>query len=128
MLKSNIARVILLTNLKWLYLHLHISFRIFYTLFIYVKIFFLVWSVFIIIFVQVRIFSLIMRDIIIYLARWWERYLSKRNLIKHTCSWRHKLIVPCSFVFVLDGLLQPICFRMFCPKHCITFENMYQLS
>ena len=26
-------------------------------------------------------------------AWWWEKYLSKRSLIKHTCSWRDKLIV-----------------------------------
>ena len=25
-------------------------------------------------------------------ARWWEKYLSKRSVIKHTCSWRDKLI------------------------------------
>ena len=43
--------------------------------------------------VQVRIFPLNIRDIIIYFARWWEKYLSKRSLIKHTCSWRDKLIV-----------------------------------
>ena len=34
-----------------------------------------------------------MGDIIIYVARWWEKYFSKRSLIKHTCSWRYKLIV-----------------------------------
>ena len=33
------------------------------------------------------------RDIIIYVAWWWEKYLSKRSLIKHTCSWRDKLVV-----------------------------------
>ena len=43
--------------------------------------------------VQVRIFPLNMRDIIIYVAQWWEKYLSKRSLIKHTCSWRDKVIV-----------------------------------
>ena len=26
------------------------------------------------------------------LAWWWEKYLSKRSQIKHTCSWRDKLI------------------------------------
>ena len=31
-----------------------------------------------------------MRDIIIYVAWWWEKHLSKRSLIKHTCSWRDK--------------------------------------
>ena len=43
--------------------------------------------------IQVCIFPLNMCDIIIYVARWWEKYLSKRNFIKHTCSWRDKLIV-----------------------------------
>ena len=43
--------------------------------------------------VQVCIFPLNMCDIIIYVARWWEKYLSKRSLIKYTCSWRDKLIV-----------------------------------
>ena len=47
--------------------------------------------------VQVRIFTLNMRDIIIYFARRWEKYLSKRSLIKHTCSWRYKLIY-----FIMD--------------------------
>ena len=37
-------------------------------------------------------FPLNMCDIIIYIARWWEKYLSKRSLIKHTCSWRDKLL------------------------------------
>ena len=26
-------------------------------------------------------------------SRWWDKYLSKRSLLKHTCSWRDKLIV-----------------------------------
>ena len=26
------------------------------------------------------------------MAKWWEKYLSKRSLIKHTCSLRDKLI------------------------------------
>ena len=43
------------------------------------------------IFVQVRMFPLNMRDIIIHVAPWWEKYLSKRSLIKHT-SWRDKLV------------------------------------
>ena len=34
-----------------------------------------------------------MRDIIIYVAPWWEKYLSKRSLIKLTCSWHDKLII-----------------------------------
>ena len=43
--------------------------------------------------VQVHTFALNMRDIIIYTAWWWEKYLSKGSLAKHTCSWRDKLIV-----------------------------------
>ena len=43
--------------------------------------------------VKVIIFTLTMRDIIIYVARWSEKYLSNRNPLKHTCSWRDKLIV-----------------------------------
>ena len=43
--------------------------------------------------VQVHTFALNMRDIVIYTARWWEKYLSKGSLVKHTCSWRDKLIV-----------------------------------
>ena len=43
--------------------------------------------------VQVRIFPLNTCDLMIYIARWWEKYLSKRGIIKHTCSRRNKLIV-----------------------------------
>ena len=43
--------------------------------------------------VQVRIFPLNKCNIIIYRAQWWEKYLSKRSLIKHICSWREKRIV-----------------------------------
>ena len=50
-------------------------------------------SVSFIVSVQVSIFPLNMCDIIIYFARWWEKYLSKDSLIKHTCSWHDKLIV-----------------------------------
>ena len=32
------------------------------------------------------------------------------------------------FWYLFDGLLQSICFRMFCSKHSITFENMYLVS
>ena len=42
---------------------------------------------------KVCIFPLNMRNIIIYVARLWEKYLSKRNPLKHTCSCRDKLIV-----------------------------------
>ena len=34
-----------------------------------------------------------MRNVIIYVAWWWEKYLLKRSLIKHICSWRDKFIV-----------------------------------
>ena len=37
---------------------------------------------------KVRIYPLNMRDIIIYVARWREKYPSKRSPLKHTCSWR----------------------------------------
>ena len=30
--------------------------------------------------------------------------------------------------FVLDNLLESICFRMFCSKHSITFKNRYVIS
>ena len=50
--------------------------------------------------VKVRIFPLNMHDIIIYVARWWEKYLSKRNPLKHPCSWRDKLIVLRIFYFM----------------------------
>ena len=43
--------------------------------------------------IRLRIFPLNMCDIIIYAARWWGKHLSKRSLIKHTCSWYDKLIV-----------------------------------
>ena len=43
--------------------------------------------------IQVHTFSLNMCDIIIYVARWWEKYLSKRRFIKPTCSWHDKLII-----------------------------------
>ena len=43
--------------------------------------------------VQVRIFPLNMCGTIIYVAWWWEKYLLKSSLIKHTCSWRDKVIV-----------------------------------
>ena len=38
-------------------------------------------------------FSLNMCNIIIYVARWWQKYLSKRSCIKRTCSWHDKLII-----------------------------------
>ena len=51
------------------------------------------WSVSFIVSVKVGIITLNMRDIIIYVAQWWEKYLSKRSPLKHTCSWHDKLIV-----------------------------------
>ena len=42
---------------------------------------------------QVHIFPLNMRGIIIYTARWWGKDLSKRSLIKHTCSLRDYYIL-----------------------------------
>ena len=52
-----------------------------------------------------------MHDIIIYVAWWWEKYLSKRSLVKHTCSWPNKLIVlllmpqTCRLSIAFDGFL-----------------------
>ena len=46
---------------------------------------------------KVGIFSLNMRDIVVYVARWREKYLSKCSPLKHTCSWRDKLIIFFSF-------------------------------
>ena len=43
--------------------------------------------------VQVHRFPLNMCNIIIYVFRWWDKYLSKRSLIKHTCSWYDKPII-----------------------------------
>ena len=37
-------------------------------------------------------FAVNMRDIIFNIARWWEKYLSKRSFIKYTCSWRVNLL------------------------------------
>ena len=34
-----------------------------------------------------------MRDIIIYAAQQIEKYLLKRSLMKHSCSWQDKLII-----------------------------------
>ena len=50
-------------------------------------------SVSFIVSLKVRIFPLNMHDVIIYIAQWWEKYLSKRSPLKHTCSWRDKLII-----------------------------------
>ena len=37
--------------------------------------------------------TIMMEDVSPMLARWWEKYLSKRSPIIHTCSWHDKLIV-----------------------------------
>ena len=50
-------------------------------------------SISLIVSVKVCIFPLNLRDIIIYVARWWEKYLSKLIPLKHSCWWRDKLIV-----------------------------------
>ena len=52
-----------------------------------------------------RIFPLNMRNIIIYVAQWWEKYLSKHNPLKHTCWWCDKLILLLKrsyYLFLLD--------------------------
>ena len=51
------------------------------------------FSISFIVSVKVRIFPLNIPDIIIHVARWWEKYLSKRSSLKHTCSWHDKLLV-----------------------------------
>ena len=52
--------------------------------------------------------SINMRDMIIYVAQWWEKYLSKRSLLKHTFSWRDKLIVLWSSYSSTDIFLSAI--------------------
>ena len=47
-----------------------------------------------------------MCDIIIYIAGWWEKYLSKRSLINHTCSSRDKRIVL-NAILVAKGYEKP---------------------
>ena len=39
------------------------------------------------------ILSIIWLQIFCLQSRWWGKYLSKRSLIKHTCSWRFKFII-----------------------------------
>ena len=55
--------------------------------------------------VKVCIFPLDMHDIVIYVARWWEKYLLKLSPLKHTCSWRDKLIVLIGFLFSIFCIL-----------------------
>ena len=59
--------------------------------------------------VQVCIFPLNMCDIIIYVVGWWEKYFSKRSLVKHTCSWRDKLMVLWTVNRQANIFLQMIC-------------------
>ena len=33
------------------------------------------------------------REILLPSVRWWEKYLSKRSPLKHTCSWHDKFIL-----------------------------------
>ena len=77
--------------------------------------------------VQVRIFPLNMRDIIIYVARWWEKYLSKRSLIKHTCSWRDKLIALWTLNRLAKMLLRIAFFIIFkepsVAQNCLRLES-----
>ena len=42
-----------------------------------------------------------------YQARWWEKYLSKRSFIKHTFSWRDKLII-CGSRYSFNGKLSKL--------------------
>ena len=63
-------------------------------------------SVSFIVSVKVPIFPLNMHDIIIYVAQWWEKYLSKRSLLKYTCSWRDKLIILGLYMSSLCSLHQ----------------------
>ena len=48
------------------------------------------------------------------------------------CEWNNSKIEKRKYLPILhevpDGLLQSICFWMFCSKHSITFENTYLLS
>ena len=75
-------------------------------------------SVSFIVSVKVRIFPLNMRDIIIYVARWWEKCLSKCNLLKHTCSWRVNkiflIIIKPSFSFynMFCDIEYPVAFHL----------------
>ena len=60
---------------------------------------------------EVGIFTLNMRDIIIYVALWWEKYLSKRSPLKHTCSWHDKLIA----LWILNRQAKiSLCIHCFC--------------
>ena len=51
------------------------------------------FSVSFVVFTQVGIFPLYICDILIYVARWWEKLLSKSSLNKYTCSSCDKLII-----------------------------------
>ena len=59
-------------------------------------------------------------------ARWWEKYLSKRSLIKHTCSWCDKLIVKWIIVwFTLRKLICSIYAILSSPF--LNFGELYHL-
>ena len=97
-------------------------------------------SVSFIVSVKVRIFPLNMHDIIIYVARWWEKYLSKRSLIKHTCSWHDKLIALFSIGLksgeragMLNVSKAYLAFLLFCTRHpssriLLPFGILHQLK
>ena len=61
-----------------------------------------------------------------YRAQWWEKYLSKHSLIKHTCSWRDKLILKWAIVwFTLRKL---ICsFYAISSSPFLNFRELYHL-
>ena len=95
--------------------------------------------------VKVRIFPLNMCDIIIFAAQWWEKYLSKRSLLKHTCSWRDNLLyyeywteeqkyfhVKCVTVlnqFDLIILFAEVFVRIFCHHfYLVSFDFLFLLE
>ena len=48
-----------------------------------------------------------------YWPWWWEKYFSKRSRVKHTCSWRNKLIL--FFVNIwIDNV--SVCWKLFLQK------------
>ena len=81
-----------------------------------------------------------MRDIIIYVARWWEKNLSKCSLIKHTCLWHDKLIALFSIgsksserAGMLNVSKAYLAFLLFCTRHpswriLLPFGILHQLK
>ena len=60
---------------------------------------------------------------------WWEKYLSKRGLIKHTCSWRVNLLYYNSMEFwdflnsyVVWQLLSHLVFTIFITNNHVSFH------